>query len=177
MADPSGGSKIWQALSRAGDSPASVAQMVRDRFGSTPRGAPNTGAAAAAYGVSRRTVQRWVKEGIPPHSDPAKHLAADHATWQNSPDGRAGAMNSRRESRLRSQGTAMVISGKFTVSAGDTRGVRTTTIQLTGAQLSAILDANLAGDDERAHRLLEEAVGSNFGHTPSIDIAGLKTFR
>lgn len=174
----SGSDKIWPAISRASAAAKSVADMVKDLYGSGPKGGPDYKAAGEALGRHPSTIRSWNRTGLP-RSGSAVDLKDNHSSWSSGPEGRRDSLNSRRESRLRNSGTSLVISGRFRVSDGeDNRGVRTVSVTLSGARMNAIMDALLAGDDARAHRILEEAVGDKgFGATPDIDIAGIRTLR
>lgn len=173
----SGSDKIWPALSRVSAAAKSVADMVRDIYGAGPQGGPNYEAAGSDLGRSVSTLRTWNREGIPAGSDAAPKLTDSHIRWAAGPGGRTGAINPRREARLRNSGSSVIITGTFLVSDGETpRGSRTVGVKLTGDQMSGILDALIAGDDAGAHRLLEEAVGNKgFGTIPDITIGGIRT--
>ena len=71
MADkrkPTRAEALWGALQKTPDKPATPASMVRDLYGLTRRGTPDTRTAARQLGVSQRTVQRWIKQGMPRRS-------------------------------------------------------------------------------------------------------------
>lgn len=170
---------VWGAMrkTREDNSPAG---MISALYGSTSRGRPDTRAAAAALGVSQRTVQRWVKEGLPAssRSGGAERLAAGHQQWKNSADGRRAQLSPRRESRLRNQGTSMVFFGKIAVSSDPRNQVRrSTTIDISGESMGRILDAALRGDDLGAHDALEDAFGEAFGGSVSLEITSAETYR
>lgn len=173
----SGSDKIWPAISRVTAAAKSVADMVRDVYGAGPQGGPNYGAAGADLGRSVSTLRTWNREGVPAGSDAAPKLTDTHTKWAAGPGGRTAAMNPRREARLRNTGSSLIITGTFQVSDGETaRGSRTVSVKLSGEQMSSILDALIDGDESRAHRLLEEAVGDKgFGTTPDINIGAMRT--
>lgn len=169
---------LWAAVRKSPDRPASADNLVRDMYGLSPRGGPNTKAAAQDLGVSQRTVQRWIKDGMPKgrsRSGGPEQLKADHQAWKNSSAGRRAALSPRREARLRNQGTSMVFFGKISIS-GDQRR-RSTTVDITGTQMGQIIDANLAADDVAAHAALEDAFGNAFGGSVSLEIDRLDTYR
>lgn len=166
---------LWAAVRKTPEKTATPKSMVRDIFGVTRRGAPDTKTAAQQLGVSQRTVQRWVKEGLPRRSTAADQLTRQHAQWGNSPDGRRDRLSTRREARLRNQGTSMVFYGRVQVSADVRR--RGTTVPVSGERMGAIIDAALAGEDQVALARLEDAFGQAFGGSVSlVDIEQLDTF-
>lgn len=169
---------LWGALrkTRENNSPGA---MVESLYGRTARGGPDTRAAAADLGVSQRTVQRWIKDGLPAaRSAGADQLAAGHDQWKNAPEGRRAQLSPRREARLRNQGTSMVFFGKIAVSSDPRNAARrSTTITIGGEQMGAILDAALAGDDRGAHAALEDAFGEAFGGSVSLEIGSAETYR
>ena len=163
---PSKTETLWAALQKTPERKATAGSIVRDMFGVTKRGTPNTKAAAAQLGVSQRTVQRWVKEGMPAKSAAAGTLTQRHASWRNSPDGRRARLSNRRESRLRNKGTTIVFYGKVRISADERQ--RGTTVALDGQQMGAILDQALAGNDRQALAELENAFGDSFGGSVAL---------
>ena len=58
---------VWQAMKDlAGTSTSPPArEMLQDLFGTGRRGGPDTARAAQRLGVSRSTVQRWARTGLP----------------------------------------------------------------------------------------------------------------
>lgn len=172
-------SQVWAALSKSSQTSTNPEQMVRDLYGVTRRGAPDTRAAAAALGVSQRTVQRWIRAGRLPvrarTGGPAE-LQQRHRAWKASPEGRRAALSPRREARLRNKGTTIRFLGVISISADRRR--RSTSVLLSGDQMSRILDAALAGDDVAAHEALEDAFGESFGGSVTLsEIGSLSTYR
>lgn len=171
------GKTLWAALSKSKDAPVEPGGMVGDLFGLTPRGGPNTKAAAEALGVSQRTVQRWIQQGLPKRSrtDVPEQLKRRHQAWRKGPGGRRAAMSTRREARLRNKGTTVNFLGNITISADKRK--RSTSVPLSGEQMSRLLDAAMAGDDLAAHEALENAFGDAFGGSVQLEIDGLETYR
>lgn len=146
--------------------------MITDLFGTNRRGNPDAKAAAAALGVSERSVQRWIKDGAPQRGQ-ANQLRQDHDKWKRSPAGRQGRMNSRREKRIRNNGTTIKFKGAIKVS-NDKRN-RSITHFLDPDQCAAILDAAQRGDDTAAQEALEQALGDYMGGSVDLEIESLET--
>lgn len=81
-------SKLWEALSRAGNS---VAEQIGQLYGTGRGGRPDTRAAAEDLGVSQRTVERWVAADRTPARGAGRHLAEQHQVWRDTPTGQQGA--------------------------------------------------------------------------------------
>lgn len=169
------GEALWAAVRKTPERPATPGSMVQDLFGVTARGTPDTRAAAQQLGVSQRTVQRWVKQGMPRRSSAADGLGERHRAWRDSAAGRRARLSTRREARLRNKGTQMVFYGKIRVSSDERR--RATTLTIGPERMAQILDAALAGNDQDALARLEDAFGDAFGGSVSlVDIEQLDTF-
>ncbi|MGL5826244.1 MAG: helix-turn-helix domain-containing protein [Nocardioides sp.] len=166
---------LWAAVRKASEKAPTPGSMVLDLFGVTRRGTPNSKEAAERLGVSQRTVQRWIKQGMPMRSSAAADLAQQHGSWRSSPGGRRARLSTRRESRLRNKGTQMVFYGKVRVSS-DVRK-RGTTVTVDPERMGQILDASLAGNDQLALGRLEDAFGDAFGGSVTlVEIDKLDTF-
>ena len=111
-------------------------------------------------GVSERTMRRYRAGGTPSRSN-AERLA------------RQARISPRREARLRSRGAYVRLSGNM---GGGTPGAKRrdtrhrtigdegmTSIPLTGQEMSDILDAWEAGDDEKALEELRDAIAREYG--------------
>lgn len=81
-------SKLWQALSRAGNS---VAEQIGQLYGTSRGGRPDTQAAADDLGVSQRTVERWIAADRTPARGAGRQLAEQHQAWRDTPTGQQGA--------------------------------------------------------------------------------------
>ncbi|WP_203338643.1 hypothetical protein [Nocardioides limicola] len=172
---PSRAEALWAAVRKTPEKRPTPESMVRDLYGQTRRGSPNTKGAAAQLGVSQRTVQRWLKQGMPKRSAAAENLTQQHGSWRASPAGRRARLSTRRESRLRNKGTQMVFYGKVRISADERR--RGTTVTIGPERMAQILDAALAADDQLALASLEEAFGEAFGGSVTlVEIDQLDTF-
>lgn len=173
------GGRLWDAIRKGPERAADAAQMVTDLYGVTPRGKPDTRAAAQDLGVSQRTVQRWLQRGLLPsrsRSGGAERLASGHQGWRQSPAGRRAALSPRREARLRNKGTTIRYLGVITISADRRR--RSAVVPLDGERMGRILNQILAGNDAAAHRELEDAFGDRFGGSVTLsDIDSLDTFK
>lgn len=168
---------LWRALSRHKDVPANVRDQVGQVYGVDSRGRPNTRAAAEALGVSQRTVQRWIRADHAPANSHGQELQRRHTDWQTSPAARSSQIAAGRLNRLRSQGTTLRIAGTFQISSD--KRARTLAIEMTGEQMSKILDAALQGDDRAAHQELEDALGDNYfgGNVAITHISDMDTYR
>lgn len=166
---------LWDAVRKTPERAPTPTSMVSDLFGMTRRGTPDTRAAAEQLGVSQRTVQRWLKQGMPSRSVAADQLSQRHSSWRNSTAGRRARLSSRREARLRNRGTTMVFYGRVRISADERR--RGTTVTIDPNRMGQILDAALANDDRLALAHLEDAFGDAFGGSVSlVEIEQLDTF-
>jgi hypothetical protein len=167
---------LWDAVRKTPEKAPTPESMVRDVYGVSRRGTPDTRAAAQQLGVSQRTVQRWLKEGMPRRSPAADALAQRHRGWRDSAAGRRARLSTRRESRLRNKGTSMLFYGKVRISADERR--RGTTVTIDGERMGRMLDAALAGNDQLALAELEDAFGDAFGGSVTlVDIEQLDTFQ
>lgn len=166
---------LWDAVRKTPEKAPTPESMVRDIYGETRRGTPNTKAAAEQLGVSQRTVQRWLQQGMPKRSAAADSLTQQHGSWRNTAAGRRARLGTRREARLRNKGTQMVFFGKLRVSADERR--RATTVTIDPERMGQLLDAALAGNDQLALARLEDAFGDAFGGSVTlVEIDQLDTF-
>lgn len=132
--------------------------------------------AARQLGVSERTLRRW-RTGAAPSRANAARLA------------RRESLNSRREARLRNRGAFVRMAGTI---GGGTPGARRSnkrhrvigaegnqSVHLDGDQMSAILDAWEAGDDQGAVDALRDALADeyDFGAIQFEDLTMLEFLR
>lgn len=143
--------------------------MLRDLYGVDRRGAIDTAAVAAAHGVSRRTVQRWLKEGFPRRRPHAAARRIQEA-WQDSPAGRRRRISPQRR-RLLLRGAHAVVFAAVTVSTPDPRNGRPRrfNIWLDGAEGRLLLDAVILGDVPAAEAFLAIAA-KGFGGDVDLDV-------
>ncbi|MGB8380902.1 MAG: hypothetical protein WCG47_06545 [Dermatophilaceae bacterium] len=172
-----GAARIWAALKPPEGAPQPPARtprdMVTDLYGITPRGAANTAAAATALGTSQRTIQRWIRAGLPRRSPAAERMSSSHRTWRDStPEGRRQSMTPRQTRRLRRNGATVAFFGRIKISRDDR--VRATTVAVSAARMRQIMDATLAGDDAAALRSLEAAFSDAFGGSVSLEVSSLE---
>ena len=162
-----GGSKVLSALADRTPRPRAK-RMLTDLFGKANRGdGPDTAKAAEELGVGRRTVQRWLSEGLPgARSSAAQDLSS---RWQQSPAGRKASISPQRRRHLISSGFKGKVRGQFRVSAKDKQAKdnRWVSIDLTPSETQALYEASLLGDRE-AHAQLEQALSGPFGGSVSI---------
>ena len=126
-----GAARIWAAIRPPAGAPQPPArtprEMVTDLYGTTPRGAANTAGAATALGTSQRTIQRWIRAGLPRRSAAAEQLTSSHREWRDStPAGRRQSMTARQTRRLRRNGGTVAFFGRIQISRDDR--VRATTV-------------------------------------------------
>lgn len=144
-------------------------RLVSETYGVGPRGGPDTAAAAADLGVSRRTVQRWIQKGLPKGSPHGSEL---QQKWENSPAGRRASIS---PSRVRSYpyGANFQVRARIWVSGDRRNGTpRAYSDVLTAVEMEEILEAVRAGDDERAHGVLESHRG--FGGSVQLDLIDIR---
>lgn len=149
-----------------GQQGATIGQQVANLYGTTSRGRPDTRAAAAALGVSQRTVQRWVAQDRAPDRGAGQQLTSQHQTWRDTAAGRQGQIDAQRDAQLRQRGTVIRFTGRIRISSDDKH--RTTSLVITGEEMAAILDAAQNGDDAGAHQALEDAFSNAFGGSVSL---------
>ena len=167
-----GEQKIWAALGRVPDKPVDDRSLLADLFGRNTRGGVDTKTAARELEVSERTVRRWAKDGIPSHEK--GNLARErHEQWRNSPQGRKQQLNPRREARLRKHGGQLKFYGGVKISSDKRR--RKVNLDLSQAQMNALMDATLSGDDAAALAVLEQIAGEMFGGSVDLEIESLET--
>lgn len=138
--------------------PAQTRYVLRDTYkGSTK-------AMAADYGVSQRTVQRWLAgERNPARSAKGRRVARAVAEIRE----RRAARHAKAAAR-RGQTPRVRIKGQIGPSPGaaepdtETRRRRTISRDLTPEQTSALIDAYRARDDRAVQAALQEAYGGYF---------------
>lgn len=158
-------SKIWQALTSAAGpaAPAEPAEMLRDLYGTGPRGGINTGRAAEKLGVSRRTVQRWARDGIPANPS-GRSLRQRHNRWNRSTAGQTKALGPAGE-QMRRRGAGVTFTGKIKISGGDSRSTvsRSTGWALSSDDMALVLDAAVTGSRADLQAALEHVSQNSFG--------------
>lgn len=140
--------------------PAGVADALAYTYGTGRGGRANTRAAAAALGVSQRTVQRWMRQPPTrsPHVDELRRQAA--AAADTAPR-RREALNRRREARIRHSGAQVKLTARTRVS--DDRRDRDITYRFTGEQLEPVMQAYLDGGEQAARAALGDLFRDHYG--------------
>ena len=137
-------------------------------YGTTKTGRPNLDKASADLGVSKRTMQRWVKNGEPAQSKAGTAAQQRMTTWKNSPEGRRARISPRREQRLR-QGFQIKVTGTFVISQ-DRRPRRDVGFDISDDHANAMFDSYLSGNDAGVNRALDDAAGDAFGGSVHVEV-------
>ena len=156
-----------------GGQPPTPAQVLTRLYGTGPRGGLNTRAAAAALGVSARTVRRWAQQGIPASAG-GQQLQTTYQAWEASPAGRAVTLEGV-EAAKRGQPMAIAFRGKVIISNDPRNNInRSLSFTLSPAETNMLLDAGRVGGEPNLHAALEYiAAGKGFGGSVSLDITDL----
>ena len=138
---------VWQAMKDlAGTSaPPPAGEMLRDLFGTGRRGGPDTARAARQLGVSRSTVQRWVRAGLP-NTPTARRIQTRHRRWLN--ETKAGRAKTTDRIGQRG-GVAVTFHGKVRIS-NDSRNNQARHFSYTLSPGNAELLNNVAATGNRA---------------------------
>ena len=167
-----GGSKIFKAIADKTPRPRAK-RMLTYLFGKGPRGGPDTAKAAQGLGVSRRTIQRWVSDGLPktPRSGAAAQLRGQ---WQDSPAGRKASVTPARRQHIIGQGISGRMRGRFWISSDKRNGQsRWINVQLNAEQADWVYQGALE-NDSAAHSGMERALGKKFHGSVAVDIEELE---
>lgn len=160
---------IFDALADRAPNPRAK-RLITELYGKNSRGNPNAQAAARALGVHPSTVYNWLKKGLPS----SIHAQDLRDRWQESPSGRRARISPGQISKLTSGFTA---SGTMTAHvwiSNDRRNglARSFSWQMKSTDLERVIAASRAGNDEEAHRILEESL-EGFGGSAHLDITDL----
>lgn len=137
--------------------------VLRDSYGGSTR------AMAADYGVSQRTVERWIKgDRNPARSAKGRRVGRDVAKIRDRRAVRHAKAAVRRGQVPRVRVKGYVGPDAGAVSDTETRRVRTIARDMSQAEALDLLDAYGRGDDAGVHDALEGALGGYFdrGRTP-----------
>lgn len=152
--------------------------MLRDLFGRSGRdkNRADTRAAGAALGVSRDTISRWIRHGVPAHSAAGQALREQ---WRNSPTGRKRRMEAAQVKKFtKTAPGAVAVSGAITAAieiSNDPRNgkVRDFKFDMDSAEAKAMMQAMLDGDDQEAYAIWADSIsGDIFGG--SLDVADIQ---
>ena len=177
---------LFQGLTGRQGTPTggSIRGLVVAAFGTTKRGGPNTRAAAEHFGVSQRTVQRWIagedrKQRNKPRADRFSELRMRARQAASTKKGRARALTesrSRFSTRKSARMTTHGVQGPASGGKGYARP-RTVTLELGPADIDALFDAYETGGDKGAQEWLERHHSMNYvpdWHFESIDRISLQ---
>jgi hypothetical protein len=151
--------KIWSAAVPEAARPVTPRVMIQRLFGRTPRGRPDTKAAADQLGVSQRTVQRWIHDRKPPKSDAGQQLQSSYQQWQNTAAGRKSALGRKADARVR--GTRRITFTGWLKISHDVRERKNMQIDIRAQHrplVDNLVDQLAAGNDQAAHEALEDLV-------------------
>lgn len=164
-----GGSRIFKAIADKAPRPRAK-RMLTELFGKNTRGdGPDTAAAAGQLGVSRRTVQRWLSDGMPTSSrSPAAEKL--RGQWTNSPAGRKASVTPARRQHLIGQGLQGRMRGRFWISSDKRNGQsRWININFNPTEAESIYRGSIDGDDS-AHGSLENVLAKKFQGSVAVNI-------
>ncbi|GLW73647.1 hypothetical protein Kpho02_59460 [Kitasatospora phosalacinea] len=123
----------------------------------------NTRAMAAAYGVSARTVQRWVDGSRHPTGPHQGRLRTEAVEVQTTERGRARRARQLAQLGPRSGITAQVgRTHTFNIQGSDAVRARDIHLDLTGDQAAALADLALAQDEGEVREVIGQALADYF---------------
>lgn len=111
--------------------------------------------AAARFGVSQRTVQRWVAKNAAARGRP-NPASADRIREAARAERRADVQRAaagRRAARMRTTGATLKVAGTGGPDGSDENRYRRLDLELTGDQVDELYGAIAAGDDEARETL------------------------
>lgn len=163
--------------------PTDVAAMLMSRFAYEYRGEQrvNTADAAKFLGVSRRTVQKYLKQGRMPDKSPAyKKLrlairqqvtrkAGRQATVAEARRKAAASLEKNGGVRLKVYG----MQGPPPSSKEDLRRVRNSYHEISGDQFEQMLDAYVDGGDQAMQDWLQDTFAGEGGYLPDWTISSI----
>lgn len=161
---PSNSERLYQAVNSAvGEEehgrPATPRKIVEQMFGRT-KGRLNTRAAADHFGVSQRTVQRWIHDRKLPTSPGGQTARQGHQHWRhNTSEGRRKTLTPARRERLHST-RSITFTGQLRISH-DVRQRNGMEIEFDEGHrelVDAMLDAMASGDDTAARAAFEDLI-------------------
>lgn len=176
---PTMSQRLWAAVADKPVPNAKPATMMRDLYGKNPRspgaGRPDTRAAAAGIGVAQRTVQKWIRDGMPA---PGRSANADklREQWANSPAARRRQISPARRNAIIKQASVIAVHATFVVSQTDESSNAPRTVNV-GAfepeQRQKMLDALIANDDEAAYDAFVAGLTTDFSGQVDVDLHGI----
>lgn len=147
--------------------------MLRDLYG---RGRdalkPDTARAAAALGVSRRTVQRWVQQGRLPAPGRSPHADQVRTQWADSPAGRARRIPADTRRKLTAGAPVLGrVTGKVWVSSDSRNGSdRTFSVHFDADEAASFYQAMINANDEGAYAAFHAATVRGFGGSVDVHV-------
>jgi hypothetical protein len=148
--------------------PAQTKFVLRDSYGGS------TKRMAADYGVSQRTVERWIKgDRNPARSAAGRRVGRDVAKIRERRALRHAKAAVRRGQTPRVKMKAWIGPDASATADTETRRRRTITRDMDPDDALDLLDAYGRGDDAAAHEALERAYGSYFDRGATYDRADI----
>lgn len=164
---------VWEALKAAAGTPQqpTAGQVLRDLFGPGRGDGPDTAKAAQALGVSRRTVQRWMHDGLP-NTPVAKRLQKRHRRWRN--ESQAGRRATLAAVQNRPLGSCRFVGRVIISSDRRNNDVRNFHFNLSPEDIAQLTDTAATSTQRDLHANFEHLIANKgFGGSVQLEIQQL----